>query len=165
MHCALCPAGLRRVPEIFPTRSVSVHKRSCVLQRELYGKRWGGRCPLCRAIALSLEKCVFRSFPKLFFLKVLTAVNIIWFTWSLEKTYHSDGQRMSICRAHLALRARRSSQVVAGSEYMLELGHPCPTHHVGDLNSSPHNNPAPCNPEKSWSERAGKCKSQKIQFF
>lgn len=84
--CAL-PCGLHGMPGIFPMSFVSVSKRSCVLQRELYGERWGGRCPLCRAIALSLEKCVFRSFPKLFFfvvVKVLTAVNIIWFTWSLE---------------------------------------------------------------------------------
>jgi len=77
---------------------------------------------------------IFRYFPKLF-LQVFIAMNIIWFTWSLEKTYHSDGQRMSICRAHLALRPESSDQVVAGSEYMLELGHPCPTHHIGDLNS------------------------------
>lgn len=28
-----------------------------------------------------------------FFLQVFIAVHIIWFTWSLEKTYHSDGQK------------------------------------------------------------------------
>lgn len=72
---------------------------------------------------------------KIVFLQMFIAVNTISFTWSLEKTYHSDGQRMSICRAHLALRPQSNNQVVAGSEHMLELGHPCPMHHIGDLNS------------------------------
>lgn len=97
--------------------------------------RAGLEMPFVQRRCIKSRKTRFQILSKIVFFASIYHCEYQWFTWSLQKTYHSDGQRMSICRAHFALRPWSRSQVVAGSEYKLELGHPCPTHRVSDLNS------------------------------